>query len=201
MYRNPRGRKSPKVDALIALLARMATRHKVEPSEFFNYIVEAWKSERSKCEQLKITCREKREDSAVFLFTAGSGIIGQFPIPTQLLEGKNPLKDYILVRPVVPKDGNLKIEGLKPKMTGVNLRAKVLEIPEPNTVYNKLGFPVRVSNVLIGDETGTIRMVLWNEQIEKVSEGALIEVKNARVAYFKGERQLRIGKYGEIDLL
>ena len=68
-------------------------------------------------------------------------------------------------------------------MRGFNLTAKVVEVPEPNIVYNRVGFPVRVSNVLIADETGKMRMTLWNEQIEMVSEGALIEIKKGRMAY------------------
>ena len=194
-----RGRKRRNPSSCIQYLGQMAVRQKVDPGKFFDCIVEAWEREKSECDQLKIACREKREDSAVFLFTQGSDILGQFPIPTQFLrgkQGKNKLEDCVAAIPVRPKKNGtpLKIEDLKPKMKRVNLRAKVLEIPEPNFVYNRLGLPALVSNVLIGDETGTVRMALWNKQIDIVSEGALIEIKNARVASFRGQLQLRVGK-------
>ena len=197
-----RGRKSPKVDALIEMLARMAIRYKVEPSEFFSYVVEAWRSETSECEQVKITCRGKSEDSAVFLFTVGSDIIGQFPIPTQILKGRNRLEDYMTMISMrgQPVKRELKVGDLNPGMKYVNLEAKVLETPEPRVVETRWG-AATVSNVLIGDETGTISMVLWNKQIDIVSEGALIEIRDARVDRFRGEPLLRIGKGGKIKLL
>ena len=183
----------------------MAIREKVDPNKFLNCIVEAWNREESKCEQMKITCREKRKDSAVFLFTQGSDILAQFPVPTKIFEGKNELEDYVPEIPVrarAKKDvrGVFKIEELKPEMRGFNLTAKVVEVPEPDIVYNRVGMPVRVSNVLIADETGKMRMTLWNEQIEMVSEGALIEIKKGRMAYFKGELMVRVGK-GKLKLL
>jgi len=53
-----------------------------------------------------------------------------------------------------------------------------------------------VVNALIADETGTIRLCLWNEQIGCISEGDTIQIENARASTFKGQRQLRIGKRG-----
>jgi hypothetical protein len=197
------------VDRSMKYLAQMAMNHNVDPHKFFDCIVEAWKSERSKCERLKITCREKRENSgeAVFLFTQGSDIIAQFPISIKTLEGNHQLEDYVAAIPPVrarrsiKKDvrGVFKIEELKPEMKGFNLAAKVVEVSEPNIVRSRVG-PVRVSNVLIADETGTIKLVLWNKHIDMVSEGALIEISNAKVGYFRGELMVRVGK-GNLKLL
>lgn len=192
------------VDRSITGLAEIAARHNLDPGKFFDRIVEAWNQGRSKCDRLKITCRGKGKDSAVFLFTIGSDIIGQFPIPTKVLEGKNQIEAYVGMvslkgRPVQREMNvrTLKIEDLRPKMSEVSLRAKVLETPEPRVVHTRLG-PSLVSNVLIGDETGTMRLVLWNRQIDTVSEGALIEIRNARVSRFRGELLLRVDRHSEI---
>ena len=186
-------------------LALMAIRQNLDPNEFFNCILEAWDRGRSKCEAVMIACLERREDSAVFLFTLGSDVLAQFPIGTEILKGKNVLEEYVArvavrIQPA-RKDVPLKIKDLRPKMTGVDLRAKVVEISEPRVVETFSGAIGVVSNVLIADETGSITMSLWNRQINLVSEGDSIEIKNARVDRFRGELQLKLPRYSKMILL
>ena len=186
-------------------LASITISHNVDPTKLFDSIVEAWNRGRSKCKRLKIACREKRKDSAVFLFTLGSDVVAQFPIPTEILKAKNVLGDYVAAFPVRAKRAqkivDLRITDLRPGMRGVNLRAKVVEISEPETVHTGYGIPGVVSNVLIADETGTTMMSLWERQIDMVHEGALIEIKNASADSFRGELRLRLRKDGKIRLL
>jgi replication factor A1 len=84
-------------------------------------------------------------------------------------------------------------------MNHVNLRAKVLEIPKPKLVVTRFGNHASVVNALIADETGTIRLCLWNEQINSISNGDTIQIENARASTFRGERQLSIGKSGTLS--
>jgi len=56
----------------------------------------------------------------------------------------------------------------------INLKAKVLEISEPRLVVTNFGSYASVANALITDETGTIRLPLWNKQIGEISVGDLI---------------------------
>jgi len=59
-----------------------------------------------------------------------------------------------------------------------------------------------ISNITISDETGSITLPLWNDQIGLVSKGDLIQIENASVRRYKGERQLNIGyKRGRISKL
>ena len=44
-------------------------------------------------------------------------------------------------------------------------------------------------------------LCLWYQQVNAVSLGDCIEVKNAHVAMFKAEKQLRLGKNGTITIL
>lgn len=186
-------------------LALMAIRQNLDPSEFFSCILEAWNRGRSKCEAVMIACLERREDSAVFLFTLGSDVVAQFPIGTEILKGKNVLEEYVARVAVrsqpARKDVKLKIKDLRPRMRGVNLRAKVVEISEPKVVETGSGMIGVISNVLIADETGSITMSLWNRQINLVSEGDLIEIKNARVDRFRGELQLKLPRSSRMILL
>lgn len=86
-------------------------------------------------------------------------------------------------------------------MKRVSLKAMVVEVPKPKMVYTRYGTQAFVSNALISDETGTLRMSLWNQQISKVSEGDRINIENGKVATFKGERQLRLGRGGILSVI
>jgi replication factor A1 len=58
-----------------------------------------------------------------------------------------------------------------------------------------------VTNAWIADETGKIKLCLWNEQANSIATGDTIQIKNASVSTFKGERQLGLGKKGTISVL
>jgi replication factor A1 len=205
--RPPRNMRLKEERRVLEYVARIAVKHTINPSAFFNCIVDSWSKEEARCEELAIRCRKKTEDSAVFLFTRGGRVLAQFPIPTSILQGNNQLER--LMKMIFSESSsarnlevtNPKITDLKAGMKKVNLKARVLEIPEPKTVYTRFGTLACVSSALVGDETGTIRMSLWNQQISVVSKGDKISIENGKVANFRGERQLRIGKSGSLTVI
>jgi len=193
---------------VLEYLARIAIVHKIGSTKFFECIVDAWNHKKSECKQLVIKRRKKTNNSATFLFTYAQKVIAQFPISTSILQGNNQLESYIrtmLLRKASSvnsyKDKDRRIKDLKVGMKHVNLRAKVLDIPKPKMVYTRYGNIAYVSNALIADETGAIRMSLWNQHINTISKGDEIDIKNGRVAGFEGERQLRIGRYGSLGVI
>jgi replication factor A1 len=196
---------------ILESLARIAMLHKVDPSEFFNRIVEAWNRNGSECAQLAIKCRKKTRDSAIFLFTDGrkraGKVIAQFPISIAILQGENPLKSYtetLLARTSSVKNfegADSKISDLKVGMKKVSLKVKVLEVPQSRIVQTRYGTTACVSNAVIKDETGSMKMSLWNQQIEAVHEGDIIGVRNGKVTWFSGERQLRLGRRGSLSII
>ena len=203
--RLPKRMHSHKDEGILGYLAVMAVKYKIDSNKFFNCIVEAWNKGESVCNQLKVRCRKRMRDSAVFIFTAGYEVLAQFPISNGILKGKNELENYMdmvcFKAPSVEESANLKIRDLHVGMKKVSLKVMVLEVPEQNMVYTRFGAEAYVANVLIGDETGRIRIALWNLQINKVSEGDIVMIENCRVASFRGERQLRIGKHGKITVV
>ena len=196
---------SHKDEKTLEYLAIVAVKYGIGSSEFLNCIVEALNQVESECNQLIIRCRKRTKDSGTFLFTFGGKVVAQFPIWTRILRN-NQLESYmktISAELSVKKSvvANPKIKDLKTGMKKVNLKAKVLDIPQPNMIYTRWGTEARISNALIADETGTIRLSLWNKQINQVSQGDLVEVENGKVASFRGERQLRVGKDGKIGVV
>ncbi|MDR0797326.1 MAG: hypothetical protein LBE70_01185, partial [Nitrososphaerota archaeon] len=62
------------------------------------------------------------------------------------------------------------------------------------------GSPHKVSDALIGDETGVVYLTLWDDNIEKINEGDSVRIENGYVTLFKGNIRLNTGKYGKLEL-
>ena len=122
------------------------------------------------------------------------------------MEKGHPIRDFMktenIRRYLVKKakqSSVLSIKDLQDKMAQIHLKARVLEISKPNLVYTRYGNCASVANALIADNTGTIKLCLWNEQIHSVSVGDTIQIENARTSTFKGQRQLNIGRKGVLS--
>jgi replication factor A1 len=82
-------------------------------------------------------------------------------------------------------------------MKNVSIEAKVTEKSEPREVLSRFKDETyKVATAMIADETGTIKLTLWNDQINQVSINNIVKVEKGYVTSFKGEIQLNIGKYG-----
>jgi len=203
--RHPSSAYSYRDTRTLEYLAIIATRNNIDPSEFLDCIRKAYDQEESELKKLSVRCRQKIENSATFLFAVEEDVIAQFPISTLIFESEEHLEKLMraisAIKPSAKMVMNPKIEDLKAGMRNVNLTVKVLAIPEPNVVYTGYGTEAHVSNALIGDGTGTIRIALWNKQIDLVSRGDLIKIENSVVYSFKGELQLRTGRSGRLSVI
>lgn len=95
----------------------------------------------------------------------------------------------------------MEIKELKDGMKKVNIEAKVVErgeLREVKSKYKDETYSVR--DAVIADLTGTIKLVLWNEQVDLVDVNDNIKVENGYITSFKDELQLNIGKYGKITV-
>ena len=95
----------------------------------------------------------------------------------------------------------MKIEELRDGMKQVNIVAKVTEKSETREVQSKYGNQkYQVADALITDETGTIKLTLWNEQIDQVNVDDTVKIENGYITSFRGETQLNAGKYGTLNV-
>jgi len=91
----------------------------------------------------------------------------------------------------------LKIIELRNGMKNVSVEAKVVEKSEPREVMSRFKDETyKVATAMIADETGTIKLTLWNDQINQVNVNDKVKVEKGYVTSFKGEIQLNIGRYG-----
>ena len=185
-------------------LAFLSAKYDVDPDRFFHALIQAEESEKSRCGELSIEWRGETLDKVMFLILTSSKVVAQLSVFKEfLLEKGHPIRDFMETEKIcrflakkARQSSVLLIRDLRSGMTQVCLKAKVLEIPKPNVVYTRYGNYASVANALIADETGTIRLCLWNEQIRCISAGDTIQIENARASTFKGQRQLSIGRKG-----
>ena len=90
------------------------------------------------------------------------------------------------------------ITDIKDGMGDLNLKGKVLEVSEIRTFQRKDGGSGKVGNLLIGDETGTLRVTLWDEKTDFLNQleyGDTVELINAyaRENAFTQKVELQIG--------
>jgi replication factor A1 len=94
-----------------------------------------------------------------------------------------------------------KINELKTGDREVNLTASIDSISEPRTVNLRAGGTAQVADAIISDETGNIKLSLWDDQIKSVKQGDMISIENGYTQSFRGENSLSIGRYGRLKKL
>ena len=94
----------------------------------------------------------------------------------------------------------MKISELKAGQGSVEIEAEVIEMSEPRE-FNKYGKILRVANAMVKDDSGTIKLSLWNADIDRVKVGNMIKITNGYVSEFQGEKQLTTGKFGKLDVI
>ena len=94
----------------------------------------------------------------------------------------------------------MKISELEPKQGKVDIEAEVVSVEEPKT-FNKFGKEGRVANATIKDDSGEIKLTLWNDDIDKVKAGSKIKITNGYVNEFQGEKQLTAGRLGKLEII
>ncbi len=92
----------------------------------------------------------------------------------------------------------MKICDLKPGMGQVKIRVKVLSISEPKQITTGTGIERKILEVEVDDETGSITLVLWDEQVIPIKVGEALQIENGFVTSFKGDWRINIGKYGKL---
>jgi len=82
----------------------------------------------------------------------------------------------------------------------VNIEVTIVSVEEPR-VFNKFGRELKVANALVSDDSGTMKMTLWNDEVEKVKVGDKVKITNGFINEFQGEKQLTAGKFGQLEVI
>ncbi len=191
-------------------LALVSVKYNVYPAEVVQALIDAKDAGKSSCGELSVEYRGKAKDEIIFLIKKDESVVAQFKVDEEFLSRSNDatFENYMStdkIRKKIAKQNTdtvfSTVTELRSGMKHINLKAKVQEIPKPAQVHTQFGNTAMVVNALIGDETGTIKLCLWEGQINTVSLGDEIEIRNAQVCLFRGEKQLRLGKNGALTVL
>ena len=94
------------------------------------------------------------------------------------------------------------INQLRSGMTRLDTVEGVIDsIGEPRTVNLRTGGQAQVADAVIKDDTGQIKLTLWDAQIKMVKAGSKVTVENGYINSFKGENSLNVGKYGKLNVI
>ncbi len=201
-------RKQP--TAIIEHLALLSVKHSIYLAELFEALVSARQHGKTMCQTLTIEYRGSIKQEAIFLITKESAVIGQFRAAEEFLQRRNICFDNWMetdkIRRQLDKQkmgANLfiLIQDLRHGMKKINIKAEVLEKTAPSKVFTQYGNSATITNARIADETGKVKLCLWNEQADFINTGDLIQIQNATVSTYKGERQLSLGKSGTVSIL
>ena len=93
-----------------------------------------------------------------------------------------------------------KISELKVGQGQVNVQGTIKNIGDTRA-FNKYGKDLKVANAILEDESGSIKLSLWNDDITRIKNGDKIKITNGYVSEFNSEKQLSAGKMGKIEIV
>jgi len=99
----------------------------------------------------------------------------------------------------------LEIKNVVPKIRDLKLTARIVRVFEPREFKGKNGKKGKVASIILGDETGNIRLSLWDDQtniVEKLNPGMAVETFGAYTREDGvGGVELRLGNRGGVRIL
>jgi hypothetical protein len=185
----------------------LSVKYEVDFDQLIEGLIHARENQEVSCGKLLIECRRKAMEYDVFLITSDDKVVAQFFVPKYFLDQPNhfgsPSCNYLLRRiaardiPETPKQ----IRDLRFGMKRIDIKARVLDVPKATVVYTRYGEYARVTNALIADETGAIKLCLWNERADAVLVDSVVQITNANVTKFRGENQLTLGRNARLSMV
>lgn len=83
-------------------------------------------------------------------------------------------------------------------MSHVSVKVRVTSTAAVQRITTGGGLQRDVQQLKVDDESGSITLVLWDDKIEPLKPGDLLQIKNGYVTSFKGDWRINIGKSGEM---
>ena len=156
-------------------LAFLSVKEGIYLPELHRAMVEAKEKEKATCQNLTVEYRGTIKGEAIFLITKNTKVVVQFRVSEEILVRKNISFERWMTTDKIRRQMNkqntsptlsMMVQNLRHGMKKVNLEAKVLETQKPSIVQTRYGNSAKVTNAWIADETGKIKLCLWNEQAD-----------------------------------
>lgn len=92
----------------------------------------------------------------------------------------------------------MKVNELKDRAAVDEITLKVTGKEEPRNVRDG---ELKVCNYTCEDDTGSVTVSLWNDDIDKVKEGDTIKISNGWASIYNDVLQLSPGKFGKLEVV
>ena len=91
----------------------------------------------------------------------------------------------------------VEVQSLTPESFNFNIVVSVHSIEVVAERMTELG-RIRIGEVIVGDETGSVILSARNEQIDMLVPGSTVVVRQGRIDMFDGYIRLRVDKFGTL---
>lgn len=95
----------------------------------------------------------------------------------------------------------MNIHDLRDGMRRVDAEGEIVEMAEPRSVNLRTGGEARVADCMLKDDSGQIKLSLWDDQIDMVKQGSKVKIINGYTNSFRGELRLNVGRYGKLEVV
>ncbi|MEM2875105.1 MAG: OB-fold nucleic acid binding domain-containing protein [Candidatus Hadarchaeales archaeon] len=95
----------------------------------------------------------------------------------------------------------LKAKDVKPNMRRIDLELSIVEIEEPRSYVRRDGTQGRVTTAIAEDDSGRIKLSLWDAEIDRVKVGDRVKVTNGYARTFRDEVHVSAGIYGKLEVI
>ena len=80
----------------------------------------------------------------------------------------------------------------------VNIDGTITELGNTR-IFNKFGKELKVADAIFQDDTGSIKLTLWNDDVTRFKEGDKVKIIDGFVGEYQGDKQLTSGKFGRME--
>ncbi|RLI92708.1 MAG: single-stranded DNA-binding protein [Candidatus Altiarchaeales archaeon] len=91
----------------------------------------------------------------------------------------------------------MQVKDLKPNTAIDTLEVEVIDVEEPRKFTSFRGSG-RVTNARVRDETGEVKLTLWNDEIDLATPGSKLRIENGWAKEYRNELQIGSGRFGRI---
>lgn len=190
------------LDRDLVYLLQLARKYNLTTPVLYSAMSSAREDGRGRCGKFSIKLRDRGETSSTYMFSFDDKPLAQAKIQNDSVHKLKRLPeefsgfDQEENGRATQKNahGVMPIRDLRFGARGVSFKAQVVKKSVVRAVTSKDGNPLLVCSVTLSDGTGEIPIAVWNNQIATISEGDLVQVQDARVGSFRGEKQLSLNR-------
>jgi len=94
----------------------------------------------------------------------------------------------------------MKVSEIRPYAKKIDLVVRAISKNGEREVSSRLDSSThKVTEALVGDESGTVLLTLWDDAIAKVEEGKTYKLTNAYASFFKNSLRINLGRFGTAE--